>query len=250
MKKLLLLTVIVFILVAHSISAYTYINIYLDNLGNAQFLGETNETNTTLNLPAGVLVQNGKIQGTTPNLTVKTGDIWIFAYYLQGADLKVILPDGAVIETLNNGEVYLERGKISVYFVNKADLTYTIQPPQTLDTIIAVLGITLFVLISGVIFFLIFRKKRASLLRSREVYKRRQEILEERKIELIKEVLNPREKIIIEKLEKHKKIKMSYLRKLSEIPKASFSRHVQELERKGLLKKTGEGKNKFVELAK
>ena len=41
---------------------------------------------------------------------------------------------------------------------------------------------------------------------------------------------------------------MSHLRKLTYIPKASFSRHIQELEKKGLINRSGEGKNKFVEI--
>lgn len=43
---------------------------------------------------------------------------------------------------------------------------------------------------------------------------------------------------------------MSYLRKYCNIPKASFSRHINELENKKLIKKSGLGKNKFIELKK
>ena len=53
---------------------------------------------------------------------------------------------------------------------------------------------------------------------------------------------------LLKHLKQTGKIKSSFLRKKCDIPKASFSRHLQELERKKLIKRTGEGKNKFVEV--
>jgi uncharacterized membrane protein len=61
-------------------------------------------------------------------------------------------------------------------------------------------------------------------------------------------LLNEREKSILETLKKTGKVKGSQLRRLSEIPKASFSRHIHELERKKLIRLSGDGKNKFIEL--
>jgi uncharacterized membrane protein len=46
------------------------------------------------------------------------------------------------------------------------------------------------------------------------------------------------------------KIKSSFLRKATQIPKASFSRHIHELEKKKLVRLSGDGKNKFVELTR
>ena len=62
--------------------------------------------------------------------------------------------------------------------------------------------------------------------------------------------MNERERNIIDKLKETGKIKGSQLRRMLEIPKASFSRHIQELEKKGIVKRTGEGRNRFIELAK
>jgi uncharacterized membrane protein len=50
------------------------------------------------------------------------------------------------------------------------------------------------------------------------------------------------------KLRETGKTKMSYLRKACDMPKASFSRHVHELEKKKLVVLSGDGKNKFIEL--
>jgi len=63
-------------------------------------------------------------------------------------------------------------------------------------------------------------------------------------------VLNDRENVIINNLKKMGKTKMSYLKKACDMPKASFSRHVHELRKKGVVRLSGEGKNKFVELVK
>ena len=70
------------------------------------------------------------------------------------------------------------------------------------------------------------------------------------KEKVIQNVLNEREKLILNKLRETGKIKSSYLRRKTNIPKASFSRHIRELEKKGLVKFSGEGRNKFVELIK
>lgn len=69
-----------------------------------------------------------------------------------------------------------------------------------------------------------------------------------RKDDLMKKILNERENLILEKLRETGKIKSSQMRKICDIPKASFSRHVHELERKELLRRVGEGKNKFLDL--
>ena len=60
-------------------SAYTYLNIYIDDSGDAEFLGETDQT---LTLPKGITVIDGKIRGTTQTLTQKIGEIWTFSYSL------------------------------------------------------------------------------------------------------------------------------------------------------------------------
>ena len=68
------------------------------------------------------------------------------------------------------------------------------------------------------------------------------------RVKMLEGMLNEREKLILSKLKESGKTKNSYLRKACDIPKASFSRHIRELERKGLVKLSGEGKNKIVEL--
>ena len=56
--------------------------------------------------------------------------------------------------------------------------------------------------------------------------------------------------MILDKLKETGRIKGSYLRRACEIPKPSFYRHILELEKKGLVKRSGDGRNKFIELIK
>ena len=228
-------------------SASTYLNIYIDSSGNAEFLGETSETNATLTLPSGVYIADGKVRGTTSALTTKNGELWTFSYSLSNAEIRAILPEGSAIENLNNGEISLERNRIAVYFQGSNSINYKIEEQSTSNsTLILYLVVAVIIALALVLYF--FRKKLSSLLQPKIIYKKSK--VKENKISSVKHMLNERENLILEKLKQTGKIKMSQLRKMSEIPKASFSRHIQELEKKKLLTRTGEGKNKFVELAK
>ncbi len=227
-------------------SASTYLNIYIDSSGNAEFLGETNETNATLVLPVGVYIADGKVRGTTSALTTKNGEVWTFSYSLNNAEIKAILPEGSSIENLSNGEISLERNRIAVYFQDTNSISYTIGNVSNSNFNSTTLIIAIILLVALLIY--LFRLKISSLFKPKVIYKKSK--VKEKKVESIKHLLSDRENFILEKLKQTGKIKMSQLRKLSEIPKASFSRHIQELEKKKLLTRTGEGKNKFVELAK
>ena len=122
--KLKILTIIILIVfLIPIISAYTYLNIYIDETGNALFLGETNEN---LTLSENIKISDGIIKGATQNLTKKIGDIWEFEYTLEGAELYVILPKGAVIKNLNNGEISLEKDRFSVYAKENIKVEYEI----------------------------------------------------------------------------------------------------------------------------
>ena len=227
-------------------SASTYLNIYIDSSGNAEFLGETSETNATLALPSGVSVVDGKVRGTTSALTTKNGEVWTFSYSLSNAEIKAILPEGSSIQNLSSGEISLERERISVYFQDTNSISYTIGNVSNSNFNSTTLIIAIILLVALLIY--LFRLKISSLFKPKIIYKKSK--VKENKISSVKHMLNERENLILEKLKQTGKIKMSHLRKLSEIPKASFSRHVQELEKKKLLIRTGEGKNKFVELTK
>ena len=227
MKKLILLS-LVLVLLVQTISAYTYLNIYVGETGEALFLGETDEE---LELPQGIEIKEGEIIGRTQALTSKEGELWTFSYFLEGAEINLILPRGAVVKNLGGGEIYLSQDKISIYNSEEIQVDYIIEEVSNL--------IYVWVLIGLVIIFVVFFY----------IFKLRKKIEKENKsLEVIKKTLNERERKIIEKLEEVGEIKHTQLRKLIEIPKASFSRHVLNLEKKGLIKRIGEGKNKIIKL--
>jgi len=223
MNKIILLLLIIMFPLA---SAYSTINIYLDNSGNAVFLGETNSVN--LDLPNGIEINNGKITGNTFNLTNKMGELWDFSYSLDESEFQIFLPENAkVLDT--DGEISILKDKIVVYGINKTNIQYILgeKSEETNNWKIALILILIFI----VVYFIKKRSKEKS-----------------NKIKMLGSVLNVREKLILSKLEETGKIKSSYLRKKLEIPKASFSRYLRELEKKKLIKLSGEGRNKFVEL--
>jgi len=234
-------------LVIQVLSASTYLNIYLDGTGSAEFLGETNETNETLNLSQGIFIIDGKVYGVTQELTSKFGDSWTFSYFFPNSDIKVILPNGAKIKNFSQGELFIERNRIVVYFQNNSSIEYTLESSKK-SLIYVVIFSLIFILIGIMVYF--YRKKIINLFTKKRILKKVKNKKKENKLSIIKQVLNDREKLIIDRLEATGKIKMSRLRKICDIPKASFSRHIQELEKKKIIKRIGEGKNKFIELLK
>ncbi len=231
MKKLIFFFITVILL--NQASAYTYLNIYLEENGEAVFLGETSEN---LQLPDNIFVEDGIIKGSTQLLTNKQGELWTFVYELDGAELNLILPKNAILKSLSNqnSEITIIKDQISIYARDEIGITYTIQENnnQTFPLIIPIITLLIIILFSAYYLIKINKKK----------YKGQDNL------EIIKQVLSERQKLILENLKKAGKIKSSYLRALTQLPKASFSRHINELEKKFLIKRSGEGRNKFVEI--
>jgi hypothetical protein len=61
---------IIALLLINTVSAFTFINIFVDETGEAIFLGETDEEIQDL-LPSGIELQEGEITGFTSALTSK-----------------------------------------------------------------------------------------------------------------------------------------------------------------------------------
>jgi uncharacterized membrane protein len=214
--KLILSLVFLVIFLANA-SAQSLLTIDLDSSGNANF-------------------DNGT---TTSNLTSKQGDIWIFSYSSPGNSLEIVLPRSSEILDLSAEHISTKNDRITLFSEDYISVKYkvsAIPKNYTLYIISATAVITLLILF----YYYYIRKLKT---RVDNVKTKARD-----KLEIIKKVLNEREKIILNNLRKSGKIKMSHLRKLTGIPKASFSRHLQELERKQLIRRKGEGKNKFVEI--
>ncbi len=241
--KVLFLAVFSVLILCGSVSAYTQISIYVDNAGGALFLGQSNDSIT---LPEGITLQNGEVGGYTSALTKKDGDLWTFSYELSGTELNVILPTGTVVKNLFSGEIYLIGKQIGVYSNDQVKVSYTITPVESSNNtrLIIVLVLLLVMAVVGYIYW--FRKGS----RAEKKVVRKKVVKKEGLHPALENVLNEREKIILNKLREVGKTKSSYLRRALDIPKASFSRHIHELEKKKLVRLSGEGKNKFVELQK
>jgi len=228
MKSKILIFFILGIFLFPQVLAQIQINIYLAENGDAKFYGKTSEN---ILLPEGVSINDGNILGTTKILTKKDGEIWFFNYSLKDSNLNLILPKDSIIKELNGGEIYLEDGSFLIYNDETLEVYYILREHSNTQSYFYLGGAVLIL-----VFFLIFYKKIKSFFKKKE------------DIEIIKKTLNERENLIIDKLKEVREIKQSRLSKITEIPKASLFRHLIQLEKKGIIKRTGEGKNKIISL--
>jgi uncharacterized membrane protein len=241
-----LVAVIFLFLFIPAVSATTFLNIYLDDTGNSLFLGETTDHP---NLPSGVQIQNQIIQGQTQELTSKSGELWTFSYILPDSEITIILPEGSTVRNLSsNSEIYLdEDNRISILAQETITVSYTISNQEIEDNYLPIIIILFLISISV---YLIVRKKQLSKKSQSSEEKSQTKKTKPDKLKILQGILSDREKTILSTLKKHGKVKSSFLRKQTDLPKASFSRHIQELEKKNLIKRSGEGRNKFIELKK
>jgi len=235
--KILLLLAFALFLITPLASAATFLNIYIDETGKVTFSGETDKQ---LDLPAGIELNNGIISGETQELTSKQGSVWTFSYELSNSDFYIVLPENSVIKKTSNGEIYIEDTQLSIYASDEIEINYVIEEEECKTC--SLTPVLIILLIVVVIYYWRLTKKKPK--------KTKEEKPKEDKLEIIKQVLNDREKQIIDKLKETGKIKGSYLRRACNIPKPSFYRHILELEKKGLVKRSGDGRNKFIELIK
>lgn len=229
-------------------SAYSTINIYIDQSGEAVFVGTTTDNISQSGLPQGIEVNESKISGITDTLTSKQGETWTFSYSLSRSTLNIVLPKNIIIDDVSNGQIQVLDNDVLISAQNSIKVDYRFTSPEQSQTgnntsIFVLLIVAVIVLV----FLILFFNKR---MQKKESNKKLIQVKKPDRLNIIEKVLNDREKLILANLKESGKIKMSYLRKLCDIPKASFSRHLQELERKGLIKRSGEGKNKIISLSK
>lgn len=231
-----------FIVSIPSAYALTQVSVYVDSSGRAQILGVSDEQPT---LPAGVSLNEGRIEGYTESITSKDGGVWHLSYAIESSEALIVLPEGTTVQSLSAGEITTNRGKIAIYVQNVSDIYYVVQP---LSASTSTFG-TLLGLIAVMVIGLAYWYSRRITKKTSSSHKKRR-IATANKLEIVSSVLNVREREIIEVVQRVGKQKMSAIRALTTIPKASFSRHIHELVKKKLIRLTGEGKNKFVELVK
>ncbi|MFH1249186.1 MAG: hypothetical protein V1660_03470 [archaeon] len=249
MRNIILLLVIAIFCIPLS-NAYLSSEIYLSQDGSATFIGRASNPVEI----EGISFQNGQIIGVTEKLTSKEAEIWTFSVlFNDSAELKIFLPDNAELKSsiTSNLDTMIgsEKGTI---VINTAGYN----PEISFQYILKKEGykdysylITFGLLIAAILTFIIVKRKK----KERENKKKAIKLVGEkksRKIDIVKKTLNEREQIIINELLKLKKAKQRFLQKKTEIPKASFSRYIQNLEKKGIITKKGIGKNNLIELKK
>ena len=220
------------ILLLTSLASAKYITgeIFIDELGQARF---ELETDISINLE-GLVFQDNKVTGETNLLTSKTGDTWTFALDLDEYDdilLDIHLPKGLTAITALSGvdnSINIENGIITLIDSGKLtfEVSYKIERTQDRSFLLWILLILLII-----IAFVIYSK----LKKKKERFKN------------ILPLINENEHKIIDLLMKAP-MRQKEIRKILNIPKASFSRYITNLEKKKLILREGEGKNKIVKL--
>ena len=229
MKKLILMMVLVFFISGASAS-YIYGDIYLDENGVASFAVDTD---VDLDLE-GISFSEDHLSGETNELISLERGVWSFLlngdYYdtilidihLPGDVDKVISVEGVNFlmgfsqKTIN----IIDHDKILDF-----EITYELESSSGRGFVYFLMGI---ILIGVVVLYVVKSKKK-------------------KKFEDIFPLINDVEKKIIEMLMK-KSMRQKEIRKHLDIPKASYSRYLVNLEKKKLIIREGEGKNKIIKL--
>jgi uncharacterized membrane protein len=186
---------------------------------------------------AGMEFLEGKISGETQLLTTKENGVWRFFINIgetySEIYLRIYFPDNTesiqgIVTDLDvqlniDGQTYLEvvDSDKSVEF----SAEYVITRSNNNGWIfILILGIV----IAGLVVYIIMRKK-------------------PNKFDMISDLLSEKENEIVKLLMK-KSMRQNEIRKKLDIPKASFSRYMINMEKKKVIVRDGEGRNKIVRL--
>src|SRR3989344_2300925 len=229
-KRGFLIILLVIILFLNEVSAsYISGNIYISETGSSRF---NLKSDISLNI-ANLEFNNSKISGSTNLLTSKTKEIWTFELALPKYDstfIDIHFPSSLKSIIKIEGKDYLlDIDKKTITLLNSDSnfkISYTLEENADYSWLIY-----LFFLIIIICVYLLYKKSR-----------RKKEHLEH-----IMPIINGNEQKIIEILMKSP-LRQKEIRKTLNIPKASFSRYLLNLEKKKLIIREGEGKNKVVRL--
>lgn len=230
MKIFLLFLACVFVLNFVSAS-YISGDIYVSPDGNSNFFVETDKE-----VPLkGLIFENGILKGDTNELTSKDRGEWSFGMNFGIYDdisLNVHLPRNVDSVTSLEGVfsfIDFDRKVVTISDRNKVlsfRVEYTLKKESNLLWIYFVL-ILAFLIFVSYFFFKLFDKKR--------------------KLRYAFPLINENERKIIDLVMKNP-IRQKEARKILGIPKASFSRYILNLEKKKLILREGEGKNKILKV--
>jgi len=206
------------------------------------------ESDEELNIK-GITYDQGYFYGITQELTNKEKEKWYFSFSLNKTydyfNLNIVLPKTfkLILTSINSsGQVFLSAQnnlELSVVGENKnPSITFSYEIERKPNLKFFYYLIPLFFLL---IFFL-YKKFQKNKQKPSENFKR--------KLNLVRKTLNERENQIITLLLKNKNLTYGKLQKLSNIPKASFSRYINNLEKKGIIKRESKGRLSKISLNK
>lgn len=231
MKKLAIF-VLVFMFLPVISSNYITGDIYVNEQGKATFYVETDKD---VNIQ-GITFSGGVLRGATDFLTSKSGDTWTFL--LNSSGYEIILLD--IHLPKNTYSVFSLLGVDSLFDVDEKIITligddeslifevsYKIEDKNFYWFVLWIL----MVIAGFILFYFIFDRFLAKKRRLKQAFP----------------YINDKEKAILDLLMKGD-LRQNNVRKSLNIPKASFSRYVVNLEKKKLIIREGDGKNKILRL--
>ncbi len=230
MKKTIF-SFIAFLLLISSTSA-TFItgDIHINEIGETIFKVETD---TPLNI-SGLNFKDEKLTGKTNSLTSKERDIWTFSLNQNNYDsifLNIHLPSNLnSLLAINGNKNLIDIDAKTITIIDKDELAFSTSYTLNERKNYAWLVWLILFLLAAIVYFTI--KK----LRSKK-----------QKLKQAFPYISENEQKILESL-MNSQMRQKELRKKLNIPKASFTRYLINLEKKKLIQREGEGKNKIVNL--
>ncbi len=232
-KTLFILCVLIFVISNISAGDYIFAEIEIDDNGIVSIQGDSDVDPNI----QGIEFSEGYISGTTQLLTEKTNGVWKFFMEIDETYseiyLKIYFPDNTesiqnIITNLNaqlniEDQIYLE----VIDLDKKIDFSVEYSINKSKDNSWLFIFI-LVIVIFGLLYYMKLKKK-------------------PNKFDIISGLLNEKENEIVNLLMK-KSMRQKEIRKKLDIPKASFSRYIINLEKKKIISREGEGRNKIVKL--
>jgi len=230
MRKTILIPVITILLLGITSASYISGDIYIYENGQTKF---NVETDISLDIPD-LIFSNNELTGRTDFLTSKSGRTWTFSINQNTYDtilLDIHLPSNLnSITSIQGNTNIIDVSDETITIIDSGELNFEISYELEESANIGWLIWPLIIILLIVGFF-IYNKKR----KSRD------------RLQNILPLINEHEQKIIDILMKGP-IRQKEIRKSLGIPKASFSRYMVNLEKKKLIFREGEGKNKIIKL--
>ncbi|MFH1588977.1 MAG: MarR family transcriptional regulator [archaeon] len=225
-----LFLLIVFILSLTFVSANNYyadVQIFVGSDGSVSFEGTTNHPD---------------LEGRSQAYTSKKGEYWLLNISLEGvfsdfiyelhlpknADINYLkTPELAQIQTDSDGLVIIGTGENEPFeILVQYSINYDVEKTKSLMYIV----IAVIIIVIG--YYLIFKKKRNKLTYDPETLTRRQNLI----MNVIRKSKPP--------------VTQAFIEKTTGLPKASLSRNIESLKKKGIIKKYRRGMSNIISIKK